>query len=97
MIDLEYLKQFREIKDVTNIIGEIEKLDCLAYRNDWDAIGQHLQDISENHKVEKAVYNSVNQVMPQSIQQSAANCRQFLLLLGAEKITKELSKHLGGN
>lgn len=96
-MDLEYLKQFREIKDVADIIGEIEKLDCLAYQNNWDAVDQHLQDVSQKHAVEKVVYNSVNQSPPQSIQQSAANCRQFLLMLGAEKITKELSKHLGGN
>ena len=97
MMDLEYLKQFREIKDIADIIGEIEKLDCLAYQNDWDAVDQHLQDVSKKHIVEKVVYNSVNQVMPQSIQQSAANCRQFLLSLGAEKITEELSKRRGGN
>lgn len=97
MINLEYLKQFREIKDVAEIIDEIEKLDRLAYQYDWDAVGQHLQDVSQKHIVEKAIYNSVNQSPPQSIQQSAANCRQFLLALGAEKITKELSKHTGGN
>lgn len=97
MMNLEYLKQFREIKDVADIIDEIEKLDCLTYQNDWNGVGQHLQDVSKKHMAEKAVYNSVNQVMPQSIQQSAANCRQFLLLLGTEKITKELSKNYGGN
>lgn len=97
MLDLEYLKQFHAIKDIADIIDEIEKLDRLAYQYDWDAVGQHLQDVSEKHTVEKAIYNSVNQSPPQSIQQSAANCRQFLLALGAEKITKELSKHPGGN
>lgn len=97
MIDLKYLKQFRENKDVAEIIDEIEKLDRLAYQYDWDAVGQHLQDVSKKHIVEKTIYNSVNQSPPQSIQQSASNCRQFLLALGAEKITKELSKHLGGN
>lgn len=97
MMDLEYLKQFREIKDIADIIDEIEKLDCLAYQNDWNAVGKHLQDVSEKHKVEKAVYNSVNQTPPQSLQQSAANCRQFLLSLGVGKITEELSKRRGGN
>ena len=97
MMDLEYLKQFREIKDVADVIDEIEKLDRLACQNNWNGVDQHLQDVSKKHIVEKVVYNSVNQVMPQTIQQSAANCRQFLLSLGAEKITKELSKHLGGN
>ena len=94
MIDLEYLKQFHTIKDVAEIIDEIEKLDRLVYQCDWDAVNQHLQDVSNKHIVEKAIYNSVNQSPPQSIQQSAANCRQFLLALGAEKLTKELSKHL---
>lgn len=97
MLDLEYLKQFREIKDVADIIDEIEKLDYLAYQNDWGAVGQHLQDVSEKHIVEKVIYNSINQTPPQSIQQSAVNCRLFLLSLGAEKITKELSKRFGGN
>lgn len=97
MVDLEYLKQFHEIKEIADIIDEIEKLDCLVFQDKWDEVARHLQDVSQNHIVEKAVYNSVNQSPPQSIQQSAANCRQFLLALGAEKITKELSKHLGGN
>lgn len=97
MVDLEYLKQFREYKDIADIIDEIEKLDRLVYQNNWDEVAQHLQDVSQNHIVEKIAYNAVNQSPSQSIQQSAANCRQFLLVLGAEKITKELSKHLGGN
>lgn len=97
MLNLEYLKQYHSVKDIADIIGEIEKLDRLTYQNDWDAVSHHLQDVSQKHIVEKAVYNSVNQTPPQSIQQSAANCRQFLLALEAEKITKELSKHPGGN
>lgn len=97
MFTLEYLKQFRTIKDVADIVDEIEKLDCLVSQCDWNEVGRHLQDVSQKHIVEKAVYNAVNQTPPQSIQQSAANCRQFLLSLGEAKIAEELSKHLGGN
>lgn len=97
MSDLEYIKQFHEIKDITDIVQEIEKLNFLVSRNDWNAVDQHLQDISQKHIVEKAVYDAINQIPPPSIQQSAANCRQFLLAIGTAKITKELSKHLGGN
>lgn len=98
MIDLEYLKQFHEIKEIADIIDEIETLDSLVYQrliyqDDWKEVKKHLKKISENHKVEKVIYNSINQTPPSSDQQSAANCRQFLLLLGAEKI----AKHLGGN
>lgn len=96
MMDLEYLKQFREEKEIADIINEIEKLDCLVSQNKWNEVAQHLQDVSINHIVEKAVYNAVNSSPPQSIQQSAENCRNFLLALGVEKIAKELSEHFGG-
>ena len=69
MLDLEYLKQFHRIKDVADIIQEISKLDFLVQQNAWDAVDQHLQDISQKHIVKKAVYNSVNQIPPQSPQQ----------------------------
>lgn len=92
-MDLEYLKQFRGIKEIADIIDEIETLDLLVYQNDWKTVKKHLQKVSQNHAVEKAIYNSVNQTPPPSDQQSAANCRQFLLLLGAEKT----AEYLGGN
>lgn len=97
MMDLEYLKQFREIKDVADIIDEIEKLDRLVCQDKWDKVERHLGDISQKHPIEKGIYNLANPIPPQTSQQSAANCRQFLLALGAKKITEELSKHLGGN
>ena len=96
MINLEYLKQFHENKDVADIIDEIEKLDCLVFQNDWNAVSQYIQEVSSKHPVEAGVYNAVR-IPAQTIQDAAAACRQFLLALGAEKITKELSKHPGGN
>lgn len=97
MLNIEYLKQFHQIKDMADIISDIEKLDRLVSQNDWYAVEQHLRTISQKRFLEKAAYNSINQNPPQTIQQSAANCRQFLLILGNEKITEELTKHLGGN
>lgn len=96
MINLEYLKQFHENKDVVDIIDEIEKLDCLVFQNDWNAVSQHIQEVSSKHPVEAGVYNVVR-VPAQTIQDAAAACRQFLLALGAEKITKKPFKHPGGN
>lgn len=58
MLGLEYLKQFHEINDVADIILEIEKLDCLTYQNDWYAVGQHLQDVSKKHMVEKTIFGT---------------------------------------
>lgn len=96
MLDLEYLKQFREIKDIEDIIQDIEKLNSSIYWNDWNEVNQHIQKVSIKYPVEATVYNSVR-VPAQTIQQAVEGCRQFLLSLGAEKITKELSKYLDGN
>ena len=90
MLDLEYLKQFREIKDIEDIIQDIEKLNSSIYWNDWNEVNQHIQKVSIKYPVEATVYNSVR--VP-----AAEGCHQFLLSLGAEKITKELSKYLDGN
>ena len=97
MSDFEYIKQFHEIKDIADIVQEIEKLDFLVSRNDWNAVDQHLQDISQKHIVEKTVYDVINQIPPPSIQQSAANSRRFMLAIGTAKIKKEVSIHHGGN
>ncbi len=96
MLDLEYLKQFHKIKDIADIIYEIEKLDFLVAQNNWNAVNQHIQKVSEEHPVEATVYNSMR-VPAQTIQQATTGCRQFLLSLGEAKIAEELSKHFGGN
>ncbi len=46
MLDLEYLKQFREIKDIEDIIQDIEKLNSSIYWNDWNEVNQHIQKVS---------------------------------------------------
>ena len=97
MTDLEYLKQFREIREIADIIGDIEKLDSLMEQNEWDSVSQLLYVISAKHPAEKVVYNSANPLPPLSIQQSASSCRQFLIALGKAKITAEGLKHMGGS
>ncbi len=96
MLNLEYLKQLREINGVEDIIQDIEKLNSLIYQGDWGEVEQHLRDVAQKHPVEKALHNAIYQNPPQTIQQSAVGCRQFLLALGSEKITKVLLNHLGG-
>lgn len=94
-MDLEYLKGFREIKDIADIIDDIEKLDSLVSKNAWNEVEHHLWDVSQKHPAEKVIYNSINNNPPCTIQESAIGCRQFLVMLGSEKITEELSKRLG--
>ena len=56
MSDLEYLKQYQKIKDISDVISDIEKLDWLVYQNDWQAVNQHLGDISQKYPIEKSIW-----------------------------------------
>ena len=97
MTDLEYLKKFHEIRDISDIVRAIEKLDLLICQNDWPAVDRHLQEVSQKHIREKVIYNSIRPSPSQSIQQNAMNCRQFLIALAKAKVAEEMHKHPGGN
>lgn len=97
MTDLEYLKKFHEIRDISDIVRAIEKLDLLICQNDWSAVDRHLQEVSQKHIREKVIYNSIHPSPSQSIQQNAMNCRQFLIALAKAKVAEEMHKHPGGN
>lgn len=88
MSDLEYLKQFREIREIADIIHDIDGLDSLVRQNDWISVERRLQELSEKYIVEKVAFNLTNPVPPQSIQQSAMNCRRFLIGHGMEKVAE---------
>ncbi len=94
-MDVENLKRFREVKGVADIIDDIEKLDSLVSKNMWDKVEEHLQTVSQKHLAEKIIYNSINNNLPCTIQESAIGCRQFLVQLGYGKITEKLSKSHG--
>lgn len=91
MLGLDYLKQHCEKKEIADIISDIERLDALVYWKNWDESKRHLQNIFQKHKCKAIAYNSVNPVPPQTIQQSAANCRRFLPSIGIEKIIEYLN------
>ena len=93
MSDLEYLKQFREIREIADIIHDIDGLDSLVNKNDWISVDRRLQELSEKYIVEKVAFNLANPVPPQTIQQSAMNCRRFLIGHGMEKVAEMALKH----
>ena len=97
MSDLEYLTQFREIREIADIIHDIDGLDSLVSQNDWTSVDRRLQELSDKYIVEKVAFNLANPVPPQTIQQSAMNCRRFLIGHGMEKVAEVVLKQHGGN
>ena len=97
MPDLEPLKQYREIKEIKDIKQDIDKLDSLIRENAWDTVNTYLQDLSWKYMKDRIENGYVSFELPPSVEQSAANCRQFLVWLKEKKIAEEALKQHGGN
>ena len=94
MSDLEYLKGFHSIKEVADIISDIETLDSLFRDGLWSELQEHIIAVSNKYPVERAAHNATHPIPPETIEQAAQNCRQFLVNIGKTKITAEGLKHL---
>ena len=94
MPDLEPLKQYREIKDIKQ---DVDKLDSLIRENAWDTVNTYLQDLSLKYMKDRIENGYVSFELPPSVEQSAANCRQFLVWLKEKKIAEEVLNQHGGN
>ena len=92
--DLEYLKGFHSIKEVSDIISDIERLDSLSRNRMWSQLQEHIRAVSNKYPVERAAHNATHIVPPETLEQAAQNCRRFLINLGKAKITTEGLKHL---
>ena len=88
-------KMIKESKELIDLQNEIQKTQKLLAERNWQELEKHLIDIMNKYPVETAMHNSVNPVMPRSIQENADNCITFLSELYTAKtvsITKEILK-----
>lgn len=88
-------KMTKESKELIDLQNEIQKTQKLLAERNWQELEKHLIDIMNKYPVETAMHNSVNPVMPRSIQENADNCIIFLSELYTAKtvsITKEILK-----
>ncbi len=87
----------KESKELIDLQNEIQKTQKLLAKGNWQELEKHLTDIMNKYPVETAMHNSVNQVMPRSIQENAVNCINFLnqLIKGksAQNIYNELKEN----
>ena len=81
-------------KDFLSIKNDYNKIIDLFEQEKWQELEKHLYDIQMRYFQEAVAYNSINTTMPNSVQENARNCLQFLEQLakfkGLEIITKKL-------
>ena len=71
-------KMTKESKELIDLQNEIQKTQKLLAERNWLELEKHLADIMSKYPAETAMHNSVNPVMPRSIQENAINCINFL-------------------
>ena len=90
-------KMIKESKELIDLQNEIQKTQKLLAERNWQELEKHLADIMSKYPAETAMHNSVNPVMPRSIQENAINCINFLnqLIKGksAQNIYDELKEN----
>lgn len=90
-------KMIKEIKEIIDLQNEIQKTQKLLAERNWHELEKHLISIMNKYPAETALHNSVNSVMPRSIQENAINCIDFLnqLIKGknAQNIYDELKEN----
>lgn len=94
---LKEFEKFKEIKDIKDIIDELNKLNELYNSKRYDEMNQHIHNLMNKYFVETLTWNSINNVMPQTVEQHYINANKFLkeqgikiLIKKGKKVSKEL-------
>ena len=79
-------------KEIMDIVNDYQKTKFLLEAGKWDELENHIQEVIRKHTMEAMAYNAIASVPPQTLQQHAHNCMQFLKILLWEKGFKNLAE-----
>lgn len=86
---LTTLEQYKDIKEITDLINEIKKLRLYYSTQQYDAMYQHIQSLTAKYLFETITWNSTHQTMPTTAQQSYLNAESFLRIKGLSVLIKK--------
>ncbi len=75
---LKELEKYKDIKDIKDIIDETNKLNELYNAEKYNEMLEHIHNLMNKYFVETLTWNSINKVMPQSVEQQYINAKNFL-------------------
>ena len=75
-------EQYKDIKEITDLVGEVKKLRLYYGTQQYDAMYQHIRFLTTKYLIETLAWNSTHQIMPMTAQQSYLNAETFLRLKG---------------
>lgn len=79
---LTTFEQYKDFKEIANLIDEVKKLRLYYSTQQYDAMQQHIYSLTTKYLIETLAWNTTHQTMPTTAQQSYINAETFLRLKG---------------
>lgn len=96
---LKELKKYKEFKEIKDIVEDAIKLNELYNAEKHNEMLEHIRNLMNKYFVETLTWNSINRVMPQTIEQQYINANDFLKAQSVKILIEkgvEVSKELLG-
>ncbi|MCM1260118.1 MAG: hypothetical protein NC182_04175 [Prevotella sp.] len=88
----DYLKEFKDIKKMGELIEEIFELKKLYTSYKFREMKQHIINLMNKYSLETMLWNTINTVQPQSYYESYVSAEAFLKAQGEAIISKVVYK-----
>ena len=86
---LEIFHQYKEHKDIADLISDVQKLRYYYSTQQFDLMLQHISDLTAKYSAETVMWNAVNTSPPNSYQQAYLNAENFLKTKGFAILIKK--------
>ena len=94
---LEILNNYKDVKDVFDLVDDVQKLRFYYSTQQYQAMMQHIRDLVAKYPLEAGIWNLFNRITPNTYDQAYQNAENFLRFKGFKMLLEKgynLSKHL---
>ena len=94
---LEVLKSYKDVKDVFDLIDDVQKLRFYYSNQQYETMMQHIRDLVAKYPIDAGIWNLFHPNMPKTYEEAYASAEIFLRRKGFKMLLEKgynLSKHL---
>lgn len=82
-------EQYKDIKEIADLIDEIKKLREYYRTQQYDKMQQHINELTGKYLIETLTWNAGHPSMPTTVQQAYLNAEAFLRLKGLSMLLEK--------
>ncbi|MBQ7227304.1 MAG: hypothetical protein IJX05_02760, partial [Clostridia bacterium] len=85
------LETFKDIKEIKDLLDDVDKLRALYYYNRFEEMKRHIFDLTNKYFIERVLWNTANRNnMPaeDDYRQQFINAENFLIIQGFKKLNE---------